>query len=150
MNHVSTIHIENLQNKVRVARTTIRRIVFAVLSRHKDRLKDGEKSRINIYFVSDKKIIELNRKYLNKSGATDVIAFDISLRTECIMADIFISADTAVSNAKKFDTTPDHELCLYAVHGVLHLLGFDDTSKTKERVMRQMENEIMEKNYGNL
>ena len=146
MSHVNTIHVENLQNKVRVNRSKIAKIVLAVLRR----LKTGKNAQISIYFVSDTKIGELNRKYLCKLGATDVISFDISNNPEEILADIFISADTAVVNARKFKTTTDYELCLYAVHGVLHLLGFNDTTDAKRRVMRRMENEIMEITYGHL
>lgn len=92
---------------------------------------------ITVCFVNNQKIKELNRKYLRHSGATDVIAFNLgpgSSQETC--ADIIISADTAVANSRLFKTTPIYELYLYAVHGALHILGYDDKSKRQKRIMQ--------------
>ncbi|MFA5116441.1 MAG: rRNA maturation RNase YbeY [Candidatus Omnitrophota bacterium] len=131
--------IENLQNKVPVNRSKISKVIFSILRR----LRIRKNVRIGVYFVGDGKIKVLNRRYLKHDRSTDVICFDLSMNKKETLADIFISADTAVSNAKKFNTTPGYELCLYAAHGVLHLFGFDDTTRSKRRLMRRKEKEIM-------
>jgi probable rRNA maturation factor len=70
---------------------------------------------------------------------TDVLAFDLSApgAVRVLLADIIISADTAARNAKIFHTTPLYELYLYVVHGVLHLLGYDDKTKAQRKLMHK-------------
>lgn len=58
------------------------------------------------------------------------------------MGDIIISTDAAIQNARKFKTTPAYELGLYVIHGVLHLLGYDDHGPVKTKRMRKREEEL--------
>jgi probable rRNA maturation factor len=93
--------------------------------------KPGE---IIISFVNDRFIKKLNSKYLSENRPTDVLAF----AGAC--ADIIISADTAARNAKIYKTHPQYELCLYAVHGILHLLGYEDrTRRQRDRMQKKAE-----------
>lgn len=85
--------------------------------------------------MDDKKIKKINAKYLNKKTATDVIAFNLDSKNE-LLADIAVSVDTAISQAKIFQTSYLYELYLYVVHGVLHILGYDDKT-TKQRQLMQ-------------
>ena len=140
MSLVRKIVIENLQHKVPVSEKRIRNIVSDALNF----LKAAKPAQFNIYFVNDRKITRLNRRYLKEDRPTDVISFDISAGKKEMLADIFISADTAFSNARKFNTTPDYELCLYAVHGVLHLLGFNDTTARQSAAMHRKEKQILD------
>ena len=149
MIRISKITIENLQHKVPVSKKRIKNIVLTVLKY----LKADKKAQFNIYFVSDRKIAQLNRKYLGENRSTDVISFDISAdlprsrgrgrRRKGILADIFISADTAVTNARIFKTSVDYEFCLYVVHGILHLFGFDDATPRQSAVIRKKEKQIL-------
>lgn len=85
---------------------------------------------------------------MGKSTPTDVLAFDLS-QTKSLMArkqifgEIVISVDTAKRNAQIFNTNFNYELTLYLVHGILHLLGFDDRSKDKRKLMRRKEQELL-------
>jgi len=63
---------------------------------------------------------------LRHAGATDVIAFDYSIRASHLRGEIFICVDEALVQARRFRTTWQSESVRYVVHGVLHLLGFDD------------------------
>ncbi|HLW35538.1 MAG TPA: rRNA maturation RNase YbeY, partial [Chthoniobacterales bacterium] len=78
----------------------------------------GALNEISILIISDRRMAELHLRFMNESGPTDVITFQ--------HGEIFISADTAQANAKRFETSVRHELRLYIVHGLLHLHGFDD------------------------
>jgi probable rRNA maturation factor len=84
--------------------------------------------------VSDRRIAELHRRFMNIAGPTDVITFQ--------HGEIFISVDTAAANAKRYRTTADAEIRLYLVHGVLHLLGFDDTTARAAELMEKTQSAI--------
>ena len=55
------------------------------------------------------------------------------------MADIVVSADTAIRNAKIYNTTPRQEILLYAIHGILHILGYNDSNPKQRMIMRKKE-----------
>jgi probable rRNA maturation factor len=131
------IAIKNLQGKIPIRPSRIRRIILKVLSKEGAR-KSGE---IGVSFVSDKEICRLNRKFLRKNSPTDVLAFDLSFANarNKICADIVISCDTALRNAKILGTSVDYELNLYLVHGILHLLGYKDRYGKDKLVMRNKE-----------
>lgn len=135
------VTIRNLQKKVSVHPKKIKEIISRVLRKEKI-VRKGE---INICFISDTLIRRLNKKYLNKDSPTDVLAFEITNAKEKsgLHADILISTDTALRNAKIFKTTPAYELKLYSIHGLLHLLGYDDHSLKDQRVIREKELEYV-------
>lgn len=83
--------------------------------------------------------------YLGKNCPTDVISFDISENKDEILADIIISTDTALRNAKIFNTVPIYELYLYVIHGVLHLIGYDDKRKKDRLIMQRKEEFLLKK-----
>ena len=129
------IIIKNFQNKIPVRPKRIKELVLKVLSCEGTK-KSGE---ITVSFISDKRIRALNLKYLHRDEPTDVLAFDLSQGPGTLIADIVLSCDTAVRNARIYNTTPLYELKLYLTHGVLHLLGFDDISPKGARLMRAKE-----------
>lgn len=135
------ITIINLQNKVPVNSKRVKKTVQKVLSKEAVK-KSGE---ITVCFVDDRKIKELNLKYLGKNNPTDVIAFDITepKSPDKYFADIAISTDRAIDNAKAFHTRPLYELYLYVIHGVLHILGYDDRSKKDKLLMHRREKELL-------
>ena len=135
------VSVRNLQNKVTVNSKKVVKAVQKVLSSEGIN-KSGE---ITLSFVNDRKIKELNLKYLGKNNPTDVIAFDIAgpKARKKIFADIVISTDRAIFNAKIFKTSPLYELYLYVVHGVLHILGYDDKTKKDRLLMRKKEANLL-------
>jgi len=92
---------------------------------------------VSILIVSDRKIAELHRKFMNESGPTDVITFQ--------HGEIFISANMAGRNAKRFGSSLARELRLYIVHGLLHLHGFDDRDLQSARKMEAVQRKILTK-----
>lgn len=93
-------------------------------------------------FCSDKKILDVNRTYLQHDYYTDIITFDYS-EGDIISGDLFISLDTVRTNAKKFAVTYDSELYRVIIHGVLHLCGIDDKAPGARAVMERYENEAL-------
>jgi len=110
--------------------------------------------------MSSQRIRVYNRKYFKKDKATDVIAFPAgesivsnhearSTKHE-FLGDIAISTDRAKHNAKIYGTSFLEETVLYVIHGVLHLLGYEDTSLEKRDLMKAKENEIFQRVKKNL
>jgi probable rRNA maturation factor len=102
------------------------------------------KALINIEIANDKRIVEVNKKFLKKSSITDVISFDVSDADDKIF-DIIVNAQLAQRQAKLREHSFEAELMLYVLHGLLHQLGFDDLTVHEAAKMHKMENEILEK-----
>lgn len=89
-------------------------------------------------------IKELNLMYLGENSPTDVITFDNAQNKKGILsADIAVSTDTAIRNARIFKTTPLYEIYLYVVHGILHLLGYHDKTTRQKKLMQHKTNHIL-------
>lgn len=93
---------------------------------------------INIIFCSDNYILDVNMKYLGHDYFTDIITFDYCEKDR-LNGDLFISIDSVRENALHYGTEFETELDRVMVHGVLHLIGYDDHSKKDIKVMREKE-----------
>lgn len=82
----------------------------------------------------------LNKKYLGHDYVTDVLTFDLGLG----FGEIVICPQVAVVNAKAHATSTENELVLYAIHGLLHLAGFDDHAPVDIAAMRKMEAKLLQ------
>lgn len=102
-------------------------LVKKVLKSEKRKFK-GE---VNVIFVDQKKIRQLNRQFLATQGDTDVIAFPY----EDQGGDIYICFPVATANAKRFKEPIPRELTRLVIHGTLHLLGYADWPKSKRDIM---------------
>ena len=131
------IFIKNLQKKLPIRGVKIKTLILRLFKA--EGIK--ESGEINIFFVNDERIKKLNLKFLKINHSTDVLAFNLSQRklNKILLADIIISTHTAISNARKFKTTPEYELRLYVIHGLLHILGYDDRNQDKRKLMRKKE-----------
>jgi probable rRNA maturation factor len=129
-----TITIKNLQRSLPIDPGKIKETAIMAFRR------EGvyKKAALCFFFVTDKKIQELNLRYLGEDCPTDVIAFDSGCRDH-ILADIFISTGRAVSQAAFFKTSVLYELYLYVIHGILHILGYDDLCAKDRALMRKRE-----------
>ena len=94
---------------------------------------------INIIFCSDPYILGINLQYLGHDYFTDIITFDYSEKP-VISGDLFISVDSVRENAAFYGTEFNEELHRVIVHGILHLIGYDDHTDADTAVMRQKEN----------
>ncbi|MBO7070928.1 MAG: rRNA maturation RNase YbeY [Bacteroidales bacterium] len=107
-------------------------------------LREGCKiGAVSVIFCSDPVILDVNRKYLGHDYYTDIITFDYC-EEEVLNGDLFISVDTVRANAAEYGTLFHEELSRVIVHGVLHLIGYDDHSEADIAEMRMKENEYLE------
>lgn len=122
-------------------------------------------AQVSVAVVDDAHIARLNKRHLNHEGATDVLAFDLRedertagfnpcpatadpcrLRPAAdlhVDGEIIVSADTAERVARERGHGLEAELALYAVHGALHLLGYDDHTQQAAARMHELEDEIL-------
>lgn len=94
---------------------------------------------INIIFCSDNYILDVNMKYLEHDYFTDIITFDYCEK-DILSGDLFISIDSVRENASFYGTDFEDELDRVMVHGILHLVGYDDHRESDIAQMRAKEN----------
>lgn len=94
---------------------------------------------IGYMFVSDEKILEVNRQYLGHDYYTDIITFDYD-EDDVLNGDLVISLDTVRTNAEKFHKEYDEELRRVIIHGILHLCGINDKGPGEREIMEANEN----------
>jgi len=100
---------------------------------------------LSVTLVDEARIQELNEQFLGHDEPTDVISFDLSDggEGEELSGEIVLSAERASAEAGRRGGHPVGELLLYAVHGTLHLLGYDDQEPAEAERMQARENEIL-------
>ena len=89
-------------------------------------------------------MLEFNKKYLQHDYYTDIITFNSSDNNK-ISGDIIISIERVIENSKKYNCKEEVELRRVMAHGLLHLLGYDDKDKLKEKEIREKENHYLKK-----
>jgi probable rRNA maturation factor len=102
------------------------------------RKKTGE---LNFIFCSDPYLRRINKQYLNHDYFTDIITFPSD--GDGISGDIYISIDRVRDNARAFGSTSAAELRRVMAHGVLHLSGYNDKTKSQQYLMRKMEDKFL-------
>lgn len=103
--------------------------------------EEGEEAGdISFVFCNDDYLHGLNVEYLNHDTLTDIITFDYCEDSGNISGDLFISVDRVKENAAEFGISFEKELFRVMIHGVLHLLGYDDKEPHDAGLIRQKEN----------
>jgi rRNA maturation RNase YbeY len=100
---------------------------------------------LNIAFVDDGTIRSINKRYLNKAKVTDVISFDLrdDEDDEAIDGEVVISGERACVQARDLGVSEDEELLRYVIHGVLHLMGYDDSVQEDRQRMSLAEDQVL-------
>jgi probable rRNA maturation factor len=132
-----------LQNRQRIVRldagklqTFAKRVLEACLALPgKNGSRLGAIREVNVVFVSDRRMAELHRRFLDIQGPTDVITFQ--------HGEIVVSTETARRQAQQFGTSIEHELRLYIAHGLLHLHGFDDKNAAGAMEMARQQERLV-------
>ncbi len=91
------------------------------------------------HFCSDDFLLKINQDYLQHDSLTDIITFPLSVQSEIISGEIFISIDRVSENASALQTGFEREFARVLIHGVLHLLGYDDHTDEDKLQMRAKE-----------
>lgn len=104
---------------------------------------------ISYIFCSDEYLWNMNKQYLNHDYYTDIITFDY-VKDDIISGDLFISYNRILDNAEKFKVLRETELLRVMIHGVLHLIGYDDVTDELEKEIHKKEDfyiDIFEKKF---
>mgnify|MGYP006294959933 CR=1 FL=1 len=100
--------------------------------------------RIDVVIVDDDEMQRMNRAFHGVDDTTDVLSFQQSATGDSIETDIAICADQAAREAKQRNHEPRRELLLYALHGLLHCFGFDDSTDAEREAMHAEEDRILQ------
>ena len=140
-----TLTWSNRQRTVRLDLPKIRRIVVAALPLFvgKPRKKGAVlPSEVEITLLGESAIAKVHGEFLEDPTPTDVITFE--------HGEILIGVPIAAANARKFRHPADHEVALCAIHGLLHLLGYDDLTEKERVIMHARQEEILKEALGSL
>lgn len=103
---------------------------------------DASPGDLNYIFTSNAEILKINKEFLAHDYFTDIITFNYC-EGNVVSGDIYISIDTVRENAQDFEVPFGQELNRVVIHGVLHLLGFDDANEEEKALMRKKEDECL-------
>ena len=106
--------------------------------------ENKEIGEINYIFCSDEYLLERNIKYLDHDTLTDIITFNYC-KGQIITSDIMISIDRVKENSTIFDNSFSEELHRVMIHGILHLIGYNDKTEKEKKLMREKENFYLKK-----
>lgn len=130
------VHVASKQTAFPLSPASVRQVVKAVLA-----YENVTTEEVGVYFVSTEKICALHDEFFNDPTPTDCITFPID---EAFLGEIFICPETALNYVKNSGGDKYQETTLYLIHGLLHLLGFDDLDPKEKRKMRAREKLHME------
>jgi probable rRNA maturation factor len=144
------LQIKNNQKKIKIDKRRIRGTVSKIL-----KILNCADKEISLSFIVDENIKQLNKQYLGKDKATNVISFSLhegeygNINPQ-ILGDIVISVETAQRDAIKENLTFSQELGFLIIHGILHLLGYnhENTTIKETNKMRQKEKDLFTAIYG--
>jgi probable rRNA maturation factor len=134
----------SLRSRQRTRKISLRHLRQIVLNCLEEllHLKEFE---LGVQIVAAREITGINERYLQHAGVTDVITFDYQEgpSKSSIHGDIFVCIDEALEQAKQFGTSWQSELVRYIVHGILHLVGYDDRTPPLQRKMKRVEENLV-------
>ncbi len=136
------VAVEYEGSNIPIDESELRRAIERTLSRH-----GCASASLSVALVDDARIAVVNDQYLGHQGPTDVISFDLSddeRPDDRVDGELVISIETAWRESESRPHGPAAELALYAVHGTLHLLGFDDQTEAAAGTMHAEEDRILD------
>lgn len=126
---------------------TIKRDQVETLVKHFLIFTNTKCNEVSVNFVSKTEISQLHDVYFNDPSPTDCISFPIDDPGEpsdyCLLGEVFVCPEVALEYSKIHKMDFGKELSLYLVHGLLHLIGYDDIQENDEKIMRQMEEKVL-------
>ncbi len=122
----------------------LKKLVKAVCTRFK-----LSKATVSIAIVDDTEIRNVSKQFLNRSSTTDCLSFNLSDNDAQKSFELVVNAEKAVKEANLRGHSSEAELALYVTHGLLHNLGFDDSTQGQAKKMHDTEDEILQQlGYG--
>lgn len=153
------LQVRNRQRIRRINLRYLRRLIETALKG----LIRAKEYQLCIHVVAKTEMVHLNETFLRHSGSTDVITFDHADNagqgaprpgsqlmnrsnrppSSALHGEIFVCMDEAIVQARRFRTTWESEIVRYVIHGLLHLLGFDDRQEKLRHKMKREENRLL-------
>jgi rRNA maturation RNase YbeY len=125
------------------------RVEEEALRRRIRRVAEGEDARLaalTVVLTGHDDVLELNREHLEHDYVTDVLSFALSEDDASVSGEIYVDLDTARERHEEFDASFEEEVHRYVVHGLLHLMGYDDRTSEGEAAMRRREDRYLRVN----
>lgn len=117
---------------------------WIVAMAERDGFKVGE---MYYYFCSDEALLDINRQRLGHDFYTDIVTFPLVEET-VLSSEFCLSLDRIAENASRFGRSYESELLRVVIHGVLHLMGYDDHTDEDRQIMRNKEEECLKFYYN--
>lgn len=137
------VHVTNSQDIVELSLQEVEALTCSLIE-----YKQVPCDELSVHFVGVSDIAKLHEEYFNDPSPTDCITFPVDDTTEDtfyrVLGDVFVCPEVALDYAKKHLVSFEEELSLYVVHGILHLLGYDDIKDEEREIMRREEALCME------
>ena len=145
--HDIVVQIARNFDGLNVSRRKLEHLVKTVCRRF-----ELSKATVSIAIVDDERFCKINRRFLNRKSVSDCLSFDLSEEAgpgSPKLFELVVNGEMAVRQANLRGHSSEAELALYVTHGLLHNLGFDDSSKSKAKKMHDTEDEILQQlGYG--
>lgn len=136
------VYVQNRQKLLKIPLKTIRSVARTAL------LECKVCTPLSLVFVDSEYMQKLNRTYTGRDHTTDVLAFpirDADDPPDIPLGEVFVNIQLATERAEEESSSAEKEALLYLVHGILHLVGYDDKTPQQRRTIRQKETEILKK-----
>lgn len=101
---------------------------------------------MEINFINSNQIKRINSEYLDHNNSTDILSFNYSGSNTFLDGELFISYQDAERNSKKYKVSLNKELNRLIIHGILHLVGYNDYTASEKKIMKTLENQLTYKN----
>ena len=134
------IQVRNQQRRFPVASREARNATSVLM----DELLETNAYDLTIVFVNETRMAKINLEHLHHEGPTDIITFDYTTPT-LLHGELIICPAVASEHAAQYQVTVGHEIARNIIHGVLHLLGYDDKKSTARKIMKREENRLLQK-----
>ena len=135
-----SLEVNNLYRELDAPEEATKRLMKMLHSSGKFPISAGD---LSIAFVSDKQIAQIHNDHIGDPSVTDVITFPAN-NDMGLAGEIIVSVDRARSCAEELKVPFTRELCLYLIHGWLHLASYDDKNESERAKMREAEQEALE------
>lgn len=146
------LSIRNRQKVRSIDTALLRRLTRTLLTEDLD-LQSYE---LGLHLLTAPEMAVLNKTYLQHEGSTDVITFNHAEQTGTaadgplqppghLHGEIFVSVSDAIRQAAEFKTSWQSEIVRYVIHGLLHLIGYDDLEAAARRTMKRVENQLVKR-----
>jgi len=140
--HNIVVHITKNFENIDISLSKLKKLVRAICNRFK-----LSKVTVSIAIVDDVQIRKINKQFLSRNRTSDCLSFDLSdrpPRQSPRLFELVINGERAIREANLRGHSGEAELALYITHGLLHNLGFDDSTRAKAKKMHDAEDEILQ------